>query len=245
MGLNVCNRSSKPNRIMASLNTLHIDSLTMSYDNKVILSDIFLSCKQGQIKGLIGRNGSGKSTLLKIIFGTEKPNSKYVRVGNKIIKTISDSRHLINYLPQDNFLPKNIKIKTIIQLFLPKANRTIVLNNDFIKPLLNKKSQTLSGGEKRIVEILLIVHSNAKFVLLDEPFNGLSPIIKEYIIKYLKKMKPTKGFIITDHDYENVIHVADKIVFLKEGFLKEIKNNSELIDLGYIPKKTFNIHLNN
>lgn len=222
------------------MSKIFIDSITKSYNNKVILSDIFISCEKGEIKGLIGRNGSGKSTLLKIVFGTEKAESKFVRVGNKVIKNISDGRNLINYLPQDNFLPNNISIKSLINLFLEKENRKIVLENEYVKPLLNKKNQDLSGGERRIIEILLIIHSNAEFILLDEPFNGVSPIVRDYIIEYIKKMKSSKGYIITDHDYENVINLADSIVYLQSGFLKEIKDKIELVELGYITKTTYN-----
>lgn len=218
------------------MNKLHIDSITKSYANKRILSDVFLSCNTGEIKGLIGRNGSGKTTLLKIIFGTEKADTKFVRVGQKIIKNTSDGRNLINYLPQDNFLPNNVKIKTLTSLFLPKKSRHFLLQNEYIKPLLNQKNQDLSGGEKRIVEILFVIHSNADFILLDEPFNGVSPIIRDYIISYIKKIKSSKGFIITDHDYENVINIADKIVFLNNGFLKEIKDKNELVSMGYLTK---------
>jgi len=222
------------------MSKLHIDSVTKSYNNKVILSDIFITCKKGEIKGLIGRNGSGKSTLLKIVFGTEQPESKFVRIGNKVIKNISDGRNLINYLPQDNFLPNNISIKSLINLFLQKENRKIVLENEYVKPLLNKKNQDLPGGERRMIEILLIIHSNAEFILLDEPFNGVSPIVRDYIIEYIKKMKSSKGYIITDHDYENIINLADSIVYLQSGFLKEIKDKSELVELGYMSKTTYN-----
>lgn len=219
---------------------LHVDSVAKSYENKVILSDVFLSCEVGTVSGLIGRNGSGKSTLLKIIFGTEKAEYKFVRVGNKVIKNVSDGRHLINYLPQENFLPDNIKIKTLIKLFLPKASRSTVLNNDHVVPILHKKNQELSGGEKRIVEILLIMHSNAQFILLDEPFNGVSPILRDYIINYINDMRSSKGFIITDHDYENVINLADNIFYLQNGYLKEVQSQRELVDLGYFPKDTLN-----
>lgn len=218
------------------MNKLHIDSITKSYNNNVILSDVFISCKKGEIKGLIGRNGSGKTTLLKIVFGTEKADTKFIKIGNKIIRNISDGRNLINYLPQDNFLPNNISIKSIIHLFLQKENRKIVLENEYVKPLLNKKNQDLSTGEKRIIEILLIIHSRAKFILLDEPFNGISPIMRAYIIEYIRKLKSSKGYIITDHDYENVINLADSIVYLQDGFLKEIKDENELINLGYLTK---------
>ncbi len=218
------------------MSRLHVDSLTKSYNNKVILNDIFLSCEKGQIIGLIGRNGSGKSTLLKIVFGTEKADSKFVRIGEQIIKNVSKGRNLINYLPQDNFLPNNVKIRTLITLFLSKENRDILFNNEYIIPLLNKQNQELSGGEKRIVEILLIIHSNSEYILLDEPFNGVSPIVKDYIIEYILKMKTDKGYIITDHDYENVFNLADSILYLQNGYLKKINEKRELIELGYLTK---------
>lgn len=221
------------------MSNLHIDSLSKAYDHKVILSDVYLSCKEGETVGLIGRNGSGKSTLLKIVFGIEKADFKFIRIGNTIIKSVADGRGLINYLPQDNFLPNNIAIKSIIHLFLAKEHRAAVLENEYIQPLLSKQNQQLSGGEKRIVEILLMVHSNAKFVLLDEPFNGLSPIMKTYVIDYINDLKSSKGFIITDHDYENVIHLADRIVYLQNGFLKSIQDLSELVNLGYMSEGSF------
>ena len=216
------------------MSRLHVDSVTKSYNNKTILSDVFLSCQKGEIKGLIGRNGSGKSTLLKIIFGSEKAEYKFVRIGEKVIKNVSDGRKLINYLPQDNFLPNNLTIRKITSLFLDYESRIEMLNNEYLKPLLHKKNQELSGGERRIIEILLIIHSKAEFVLLDEPFNGVSPIVRDYIVEYIKKRKERKGYIITDHDYENVIHLADSIVYLQNGFLREINEMSELVDLGYL-----------
>ena len=105
------------------MSELHVDSVCHSYTGKNILSDVFMSCKTGEVKGLLGRNGSGKSTLFKIIFGTEKPISKFVRVDDKIVKNIADGRSLINYLPQDNFLPNNIKVASLINLFLPRGNK--------------------------------------------------------------------------------------------------------------------------
>ncbi|GGW56457.1 ABC-type lipopolysaccharide export system ATPase subunit [Winogradskyella epiphytica] len=221
------------------MSELHIDSLSKSYNNKVILSDVFLTCKTGEIKGLIGRNGSGKSTLLKIVFGVEQADFKYVKVDNKIVENLSEGRRLINYLPQDNFLPNGVKIKTLINLFLPKQSRTVLLENEHVKPLLNRENKELSTGQKRIVEILLVIHSNAKFILLDEPFNGVSPIFKKYIMTYILEMKSSKGFIITDHDYENVLNLADSNYFLKNGYLKEIVSEGELVELGYITKSAY------
>ena len=223
------------------MKNLHVDSIRKFYHHKLILSDVFLSCRKGEIVGLIGRNGSGKSTLLKIIFGIENAENKFIRVNEKVLKTFSDSKKLINYLPQNHFLPKDIKVQNIIKLFLPQKKRTELLKNTFIEPLLKKKFSVLSGGEKRILEILLLLSSETDFVLLDEPFNGVSPIVRDLIIKSINEKKPDKGFIITDHDYENVMKIADKILFLKNGSLKQITDKKELIKHGYLTKTTYNI----
>jgi len=218
------------------MKTLHIDSVRKTYQNKVILSDIYLACKTGEIVGLLGRNGSGKSTLLKIIFGSERADNKFVRVGNRIIRNISVGRNLVNYLPQENFLPRGVRIRTLFELFLSSKRNKHILEHDYVQPLLNKKNDELSGGEKRIVEILMLIHSNADFILLDEPFNGLSPKLRDYICEYIKLLAPTKGFIISDHDYTNIINLSDRIVVLKDGYLREIKDKAELVELGYLLK---------
>lgn len=221
------------------MNKLHVDSIRKSYYNKTILSDVFISCDQGEIVALMGRNGAGKSTLMKIIFGSEKSDSKFVRIGEKVMRGIGDGRNLINYLPQDHFLPDHITIRCLINLFLQKENKKTLLKNPFVIPILNKKSGDLSGGERRIIEVLLIIHSDAQFILLDEPFNGLSPALKEYIVEYIEKNKLSKGFIITDHDHNNVIKLADKLTYLQNGFLREIEDKRELVELGYITKTMY------
>ena len=94
----------------------------------------------------------------------------------------------------------------------------------------------LSGGEKRILEVLLLLNSDADFILLDEPFNGVSPIIRELILEIIDDQKPEKGFIITDHDHENVLKIADRIYFLNNGSLKEINEKDALFETGYLTK---------
>ena len=213
---------------------MHVDSIIKSYGNNQILTDIYVNCHKGEIVGLLGRNGIGKSTLLKIIFGSISAERKYVKVGNKIINGIFDNRNLINYLPQHNFLPNNIKIKTIINLFCDKKSNSIISQNPLIKPILNKQSKQISGGEQRIIEIMLIVYSKAKYILIDEPFNGVAPVYKEEIKKMIKEESKNKGFIITDHDYRNILDIATRTVLIYDGGTKEIKNNEELIKHGYI-----------
>ncbi|MBL4746953.1 MAG: ATP-binding cassette domain-containing protein [Flavobacteriaceae bacterium] len=213
---------------------LHVDSVLKSYGNQQILSDIFISCNTQEIVGLLGTNGSGKSTLLKIIFGSIGAEYKFIKVGDKYINGVFDNRHLINYLPQNNFIPNHVKIITIIKMFCDKESSLLIMNNPLIKPHLKKKSKQLSGGVRRILEIFLIIFSNAKYILLDEPFNGVDPIHKEEIKKLIISQSKNKGFIITDHDYRNILDIATKIVLIHDGATKEIKNNDELIRYGYI-----------
>jgi ABC-type multidrug transport system ATPase subunit len=217
------------------MNGLHVDSVIKTFGNKQVLTDIFISCDKGEIIGLLGRNGSGKSTLLKIIFGSLIAERKFVKIGDIQIFTLFDSRNRVKYLPQDNFLPGHITVKRAASLFCDKTNYNFVSEHGLIKPLLNKKCNLLSGGEKRLVEIFLIVHSNAEFILIDEPFNGVAPVYKEEIKRLIREQSKTKGFIVTDHDYRNILDVATRTVLLYDGGTKEIKHNDDLTYWGYTP----------
>ena len=142
---------------------LQVDSVSKSFGYSQLLSDIYFSCRPGEIIGLLGRNGCGKSTLLKIIFGSLCADNKFVRVNGAIASTLSETKNKISYLPQNSFLPSHLKIKKIIDLFCKP--RTYLLEiNPHVKPFLNRKSNELSGGERRIIEILLILNSTAEYI---------------------------------------------------------------------------------
>lgn len=217
------------------MNKLHIDSITKSFGERDILKDIYLNCKTGNISGLLGRNGSGKSTLFQIIFGSIKGDTQYIKLNNTILQNQFDRKNKIAYLPQYSFLPKNIKIKNLIDLFCDKENSTKISQSEFIQPFLNETPNTLSGGELRIVEVLLIIYSKAEFILLDEPFHSLSPkVVAE--IKTIIKQQTDKGFIISDHQYHDVLDISDDIFLLSDGYLKPIKDLTELKRFNYLPK---------
>jgi ABC-type multidrug transport system ATPase subunit len=111
---------------------LYVDSVTKSFGIRQVLTDIFITCRQGEIIGLLGRNGAGKSTLLKIIFGSMSADYKFVRIGNKQINGLYDNRKLINYLPQNGFMPNHIKVSKIISLFCDKPNADLIITNEHI-----------------------------------------------------------------------------------------------------------------
>ena len=220
----------------AIMNDLYVDSVTKSFGIRQILTDVFITCRKGEIIGLLGRNGAGKSTLLKIIFGSLSADYKYVRIGNKQIDGLYDTRLLINYLPQHGFLPNHLKISKIISLFCNKQNAELIMANKHIRPLINQKSKELSGGEKRLVEIFLIIYSDAEYILIDEPFNGIAPVYKDEIKSIIKEHSVSKGFIITDHDYRNILDIATKTILIHDGGTKEIKHIDELKFWKYIPE---------
>lgn len=213
---------------------LHVDSIEKSFDDKKILKDVFLSCETGEIVGILGRNGSGKSTLLEIIFGTISAENKFVRVGTKVIKNISDNKNIIHYLSQDHFLPNHLKVKSIIDLFCNRENAVILKSNELIIPFINQKTGNLSGGEKRLIEISVMLSSNCKFLILDEPFHSLSPKIIEEIKILIRKQSKNKGIIITDHQYKNIIEISDKFILLKDGSTKIVNGIEDLKKLGYL-----------
>lgn len=221
--------------INSDMNGLHADSIRKNLGGRQILNDIFISCQKGEIIGLLGRNGSGKSTLLQVIFGSLKADHKYVAIDGLRVDTLFEARKYIQYLPQDNFLPSHLRLKNIISCFCTPQKAELFKAEPVIQTLLYKKIGELSGGEKRIFEVLLLLHSAADYLLFDEPFNGISPLQIEIIKELIQIHAVGKGVIITDHSYENVLAIASKIILLNNGNTRLINGRHELVDYGYLP----------
>lgn len=213
---------------------LEVDSLAKRYSERVILSDVYLKCVTGDIVGLFGRNGTGKSTLMKIVFGMEKADNKFVRVNDKVLLSQSQLIKEISYLSQDSFLPNNLTVLELVNLTLNSKNVDSFLNDAILTPFLSTKVNSLSGGELRYLEIKLLLNLSSKFVLLDEPFNGISPIIVQAVIELIRSHSKSKGIILTDHDYHSVLDVANRYYLLSDGYLRAISGRSDLVRLGYL-----------
>lgn len=198
------------------------------------MSDVYLKCETTDIIGLLGRNGSGKSTLLKIIFGIESADFKFVRIDGTVKNNIKDLFAEISYLPQDNYIPNMLSVKKAIQLSVLKERILQFYADEIIETMLDKKVSHLSGGELRYLEIKIILNNSSKFVLLDEPYNGLSPLMVEKVNELIAENSKTKGIIISDHNYENVIKISTKLVLLKEGKAHHLLSKDELIEKGYL-----------
>jgi ABC-type lipopolysaccharide export system ATPase subunit len=212
---------------------LEIDNIELSFKNKRILNGIYLKAETGKITGTLGSNGSGKTSLLNIMFGDLQPKYKLIRIDNKPILKPLYQTNMVGFLTQYHFIPKNIKIKTVFLLFN-------ISWEDFKKEFdvlnINKNStfNKLSGGERRIIETFVILKSDKKIILLDEPFSHIAPVYLEKIKSLITEVKKEKVVIITDHLYNHIIDVSDCLYLLKDGHSKHIKDTRELEDYKYL-----------
>lgn len=217
---------------MEAKNILEADGIVLNFGLQKVLSNVYIKCEQGQIVGVLGRNGSGKSSLFKVMFGTLEAESKSVRINSEYIGAMAKSSE-INFLPQDSFMPHNITVQKALSLYgIPKS---IILEDypDLENTFLKKPDQ-LSGGELRLIEMLLIIYSNSKFCLLDEPFSGLSPVTIERVKQTLRKITERKGVLITDHLYRHVTALADRMYIIINGRTREMVQFDDLIKYGYL-----------
>ena len=210
-----------------------IDNVELYYKNKRILNGIYLKAETGKVTGILGRNGCGKSSLLDIAFGNLKPKYKLTRIDNTPILKPLYLTKLVKYLPQYDFIPKTMKLHRLFDVF--EINWDIFIKDfeEFTPYKMHKVGQ-LSGGEQRCVEIYIILKTKSQIVFLDEPFNGISPLMIERIKAIIAREKKEKIIILTDHRYTDVMDITDSLYLLNNGSTKLINKISELEDYGYL-----------
>ncbi|MFA6403673.1 MAG: ATP-binding cassette domain-containing protein [Salinivirgaceae bacterium] len=218
------------------MDKLIINKVVKSFGHNPILRDIDFECQVGEIIGLLGRNGSGKTTLLKILFGTVKADAIDVKINSK---TFDPAKNIyvrtIAYLAQDSFLPRDLKVKNIIPMYYQDGDQQDrIFYDPRIAKIENRKISTLSFGELRYFEILLISRLPHRFILLDEPFSMIEPLYQDAIKDLLLTIKQDKGIILTDHYYNDVLQITDRNILIKEGRTFSISDKSDLANYGYI-----------
>jgi len=215
---------------------LEIDSVIKSFDVNQVLTDIYLKCQTGDIIGILGRNGAGKSTLLKILFGTLKAENSFIKINGKICDRPYLTHGLLTFLPQEDFIPKQFTIEKVTRIYLGKKANEFFTAEEMLEKVRYSKIENLSGGELRYFAIKLLLNLPTKFLLMDEPFNGVSPLIIEKIKIMIKNCSQNIGIILTDHDYRNVIGISNRLFLLRDGGLRAVQNQTELINWGYLPE---------
>jgi ABC-type lipopolysaccharide export system ATPase subunit len=210
---------------------LEADSIQLAFDNRNILSDIYIKSETGKITALLGRNGQGKTCLMQIIYGSLECE-KSVRFDNVPNQNAYKKPELIKYLPQFNFIPKQ---RSLTRIFSDFELDYFEFEKKFPEFISKHKLSfgVFSGGEKRLIELYVIVKSKSHFAILDEPFSHLNPIQIEKIKALLNEEKSNKGLLITDHMFNHVTEIADNIYVLANGKTHLINDLKEIEALGY------------
>lgn len=227
---------SKPNLHIAHENTdpensgLKVENLRKSYKKRVVIRDVSLSLKQGEVVALLGPNGSGKTTCFYAIAGLINPEGGHVSIDGRDVTNLPMYRRArlgIGYLPQEMSIFRGMSVENNILAILDistkdhhkRRERLEQLLSDFsIEHLRRAPALALSGGERRRVEIARSLAANPKYLLLDEPFAGVDPISVDDIRHLVADLKTRGiGVLITDHNVRETLEIVDQAYILHDG----------------------------
>ena len=209
---------------------LKAEGLTKAYGARVVVKDVDIEIATGEVVGLLGPNGAGKTTTFYMVVGLTKPRSGSVFLGRDDITGLPmylRARAGIGYLPQEASVFRKLSTEENVLAVLEtlgyslreqKARALELLQELGIAGLADQRADTLSGGERRRLEICRALAASPLFILLDEPFAGIDPIAVadiQRIIAYLKKRG--LGILITDHNVRETLKITDRAYIIREG----------------------------
>ncbi len=212
------------------LNLLRAENITKRFGKRTVVKGVTIEVREGEVIGLLGPNGAGKTTTFYCIVGLVKPDSGRVIIGEEDITddpTYIRARKGLSYLPQEPSIFRKLTVEENLRAVLEMHNYTEGEIEEKIKWLLDRfgiyhlrdqKASSLSGGERRRLEIARALTIDPKFLLLDEPFAGIDPIavadIQELILD-LKKLDI--GVLITDHNVRETLRIIDRAYIIAHG----------------------------
>ena len=212
-------------------NELRAKKLIKTYGSKTVVKGIDIAVCRGEIVGLLGPNGAGKTTSFYMITGMVKPSSGNVFLDQH--KVTNDAMYKrarlgIGYLAQEPSIFGKLSVEENLKLVLEtrkglskekqKEKMEVLLNDLSVSHLINSKGHTLSGGERRRVEIARCLCMDPDFILLDEPFAGVDPIAVEEIQSIVFSLKEKDiGVLITDHNVRETLSITDRSYLLFDG----------------------------
>lgn len=222
---------AKPDLHIAHENSgLSVDNLRKSYKKRVVIRDVSLQLRQGEVVALLGPNGSGKTTTFYAIAGLVYPEGGNVSIDGRDVSSLPMYRRAklgIGYLPQEMSIFRGMSVEDNIMSILDisepsrrkRRERLEELLSEFsIEHLRRAPALALSGGERRRVEIARCLAAHPKYLLLDEPFAGVDPISVgdiRHLVADLKKRGI--GVLITDHNVRETLEIVDRAYILHDG----------------------------
>lgn len=204
---------------------LEADSIYFSAQGRDILGGAYLRCDQGTTVGLLGRNGSGKSTLLQIVFGTLRADSSFVRIGGRVLTGRAYTSGLIRMMSQTACVPKPLRVATLLRM---EGLTNEVTTDPLIQQMKSLRVGQLSGGQYKYLMVYILLHSVAPFIILDEPFAALSPIMTERVAGLIRRAQSTKGIVLSDHHYAMVSQLAQRLIYIDGGRCHDVDDIAEL-----------------
>jgi lipopolysaccharide export system ATP-binding protein len=212
--------------------TLHTSDLTKSYSGRTVVKGVNLDIASGEVVGLLGPNGAGKTTTFSMVVGLTAPDTGRVLLDGADVTDdpmYVRARKGIGYLPQEASIFRGLSVEdniTAILETLPldaaarRSRRTELLAELGLTPLAKAPAYTLSGGERRRVEITRALVVSPKFMLLDEPFAGIDPIAVTDIQKIIFHLKERGiGVLITDHNVRETLCIVDRAYIVHDGVI--------------------------
>ncbi len=225
------------------ISTLHARNLCKTYGQKPAVRDVRLAVAAGEIVGLLGPNGAGKTTTFDMMVGRVRPSSGCVFLGDEDVTDLpmyQRARRGITYLPQEPSIFRKLSVEENILAILetlPMSRRERRERLDRLLgelELLDKRKQkgaTLSGGERRRVEITRALVLKPRFMLLDEPFSGIDPIAVIDIQKIIAQLRERGiGIVITDHNVRDTLSICDRAYIIKDGRIIREGTPAEITD---------------
>lgn len=222
---------------------LETKGLAKSYDGRAVVKGIDITVKRGEIVGLLGPNGAGKTTTFYMIVGIVPPNRGTIVFDNHDITNLpihERARFGIGYLSQEASIFRKLSVEENINAILetlplsrPERKRRLVslLEELNIAHLAKNKAYTLSGGERRRLEITRALVTNPSFILLDEPFSGIDPIVVNEAQEIIKELKAKGlGILLTDHNVRETLAITDRAYLISEGAILISGSAHELIN---------------
>jgi lipopolysaccharide export system ATP-binding protein len=212
--------------------TLHTSDLTKTYSGRTVVKGVNLDISSGEVVGLLGPNGAGKTTTFSMVVGLTAPDTGRVLLDGADVTDdpmYVRARKGIGYLPQEASIFRGLTVEdniTAILETLPldaavrRTRRAELLAELGLTPLAKAPAYTLSGGERRRVEITRALVVSPKFMLLDEPFAGIDPIAVTDIQKIIFHLKERGiGVLITDHNVRETLRITDRAYIVHDGVI--------------------------
>jgi lipopolysaccharide export system ATP-binding protein len=225
------------------MHLLEIKGLAKSYDGRQVVKDVNLEVRRQEIVGLLGPNGAGKTTTFYMVVGIIPPQSGKIIFDNQDITRLpihARARYGIGYLSQESSVFRKLTVQENIMAVLEtlplsrkkrRSRLDKLLQELKIAHLARNKAYTLSGGERRRLEITRALVTNPSFILLDEPFSGIDPIVVGEAQEIIKELKEKGlGVLLTDHNVRETLSITDRAYLIAEGKILIAGSAQDLID---------------